>query len=162
MVGTGVRVSRAERQYLYSSTINKHHWTIGRFSPKRRNDKLSTLGAKWRLRTGAGVVLRILCALLGNHKVLYGPVEPGWSNRNPVMASVRASKRVSISWDGGEPFEDTDTLVLTIDGFSLDLRVFNSGPQNGNVDWSTVAKVTETEGSTPGQWSIRGVNDFAQ
>lgn len=68
------------------------------------------------------------------------------------MASVRASTRVSISWSGGEPFEDTDTLVLTIDGFSLDLRVFNNGPDAGAIDWATVAKVTEVEGSTPGEW----------
>lgn len=64
------------------------------------------------------------------------------------MASVRVSKRVSIAWDDEEPFEDTDTLVLTINDFSLDLRVFVSGPHAGQIDWSTVAKVSQLEGST--------------
>jgi hypothetical protein len=67
------------------------------------------------------------------------------------MAAVRASTRVSIAWNGGEPYEDTDTLVLTIRDFSLDLRVFISGPQKGQIDWSTVAEVSEAEGSTEGE-----------
>jgi hypothetical protein len=67
------------------------------------------------------------------------------------MASVRASTRVSISWDGAAPYEDTDTLVLTVQSFSLDLRVFNTGPEKGTIDWSTVAKVSETAESTPGK-----------
>ncbi|OCF57152.1 hypothetical protein L486_04607 [Kwoniella mangroviensis CBS 10435] len=62
--------------------------------------------------------------------------------------AARASTRVSIAWSGAEPIEDTDTLVLTIDGYSLDLRVFNSGPDEGKIDWSTVAHVGEVEGST--------------
>ncbi|WVR07311.1 hypothetical protein IAU60_004352 [Kwoniella sp. DSM 27419] len=62
--------------------------------------------------------------------------------------AARASHRVSIAWSGAEPFEDTDTLVLTISGYSLDLRVFTSGPDEGKIDWSTVAHVGEIEGST--------------
>ncbi|ORY27122.1 hypothetical protein BCR39DRAFT_446757, partial [Naematelia encephala] len=58
------------------------------------------------------------------------------------------SVRVSIAWSGAEPIEDTDTLVLTIDGYSLDLRVFVDGPDRGSIDWSTVAHVKEVEGST--------------
>ena len=69
-----------------------------------------------------------------------------------AMASVRASKRVSISWSSQEPFEDTDTLVLTINSWSLDLRVFNSGPEKGQIDWATVANVRELEGSTRGEF----------
>jgi len=68
-----------------------------------------------------------------------------------MMAAVRASKRVSIAWREQDAYEDTDTLVLTIHDFSLDLRVFNSGPQKGQMDWSTVAKVSELEGSTKGE-----------
>lgn len=66
------------------------------------------------------------------------------------MAAVRASTRVSIAWKGHDAYEDTDTLVLTIHDFSLDLRVLVSGPQEGQIDWSTVAKVSELEGSTKG------------
>jgi hypothetical protein len=64
--------------------------------------------------------------------------------------SVRASTRISIAWSGAEPIEDTDTLVLTIHGYSLDLRVFIDSPSAGQIDWSTVARVSETEESTPG------------
>jgi hypothetical protein len=64
------------------------------------------------------------------------------------MAAVRASTRVSIIWKGQDAYEDTDTLVLTIHDYSLDLRVFITGPQKGQIDWSTVAKVSELEGST--------------
>jgi hypothetical protein len=67
------------------------------------------------------------------------------------MAAVRASTRVSIAWKEEEAYEDTDTLVLTIHDFSLDLRVFTSGPQKGQIDWSTVAKVSELEESTKGE-----------
>lgn len=56
---------------------------------------------------------------------------------------VRASLRVSLAWSGGEPFEDTDTLVLTIMGYSLDLRVFTVGPQTGQIDWASVGRVHE-------------------
>lgn len=66
------------------------------------------------------------------------------------MAAVRASTRVSIAWGDQEAYEDTDTLVLTIHDFSLDLRVFILGPQRGQIDWSTVAKVSELDGSTKG------------
>jgi hypothetical protein len=68
------------------------------------------------------------------------------------MAVVRASTRVSIQWKDLDAYEDTDTLVLTIHDFSLDLRVFISGPQKGQIDWSTVAKVSELEGSTKGEF----------
>lgn len=71
------------------------------------------------------------------------------------MASVRASTRVSIAWSGEAAFEDTDTLVLTIEGWSLDLRVFNSGPAKGTIDWSTVARVTTLPESTPGESTDR-------
>lgn len=63
-----------------------------------------------------------------------------------TMAPVRASTRVSIAWSGGPPEEDTDTLVLTIDGYSIDLRVFTSGPDVGKVDWASVGLVREVEG----------------
>ncbi|WVF71738.1 hypothetical protein IAT40_006546 [Kwoniella sp. CBS 6097] len=62
--------------------------------------------------------------------------------------AARVSIRVSIAWSGQSAIEDTDTLVLTIEGYSLDLRVFNMGPNKGTIDWSTVAHVGETEGST--------------
>ncbi|WRT66088.1 uncharacterized protein IL334_003041 [Kwoniella shivajii] len=62
--------------------------------------------------------------------------------------AARASIRVSIAWSGADAIEDTDTLVMTIDGYSLDLRVFVSGPDTGSIDWSTVAHVSEIEGST--------------
>jgi hypothetical protein len=67
------------------------------------------------------------------------------------MAAVRASTRISISWKGAESYEDTDTLVLTINSWSLDLRVVNTGPRVGQIDWSTVARVTELPSSTSGQ-----------
>lgn len=47
-------------------------------------------------------------------------------------------------------YEDTNTLVLTIHQYSLDLRVFISGPKVGQIDWSTVAIVSETPTSTLG------------
>ena len=67
------------------------------------------------------------------------------------MAAVRTARRVSIAWKGAEPVEDTDTLVFTINGWSLDLRVFVSGPTAGAIDWATVATVSDIEGSTPGE-----------
>lgn len=68
------------------------------------------------------------------------------------MAAARVSVRVSIAWSGDTPYEDTDTLVLTIHDYSLDLRVFVTGNQKGQIDWSTVAKVSEIEGSTSGKF----------
>ena len=63
------------------------------------------------------------------------------------MASSRASTRVSIAWSGAGPTEDTDTLVLTIEGYSLDLRVFvSTSPQAGEIDWSTASLVKEVPG----------------
>ena len=63
------------------------------------------------------------------------------------MASSRASTRVSIAWSGAEPKEDTDTLVLTIEGYSLDLRVFISpNLYAGKIDWSTASLVKEVLG----------------
>lgn len=67
------------------------------------------------------------------------------------MAAVRASIRVSIAWKGAPAYEDTDTLVLTIHDLSLDLRVFTLGKQKGEIDWSTVAKIEQGEGSTKGE-----------
>ena len=67
------------------------------------------------------------------------------------MSSVRASIRVSIAWEGGLAYEDTDTLVLTIHDYSLDLRVFNLEPQRGLIDWATVARVSEKPESTTGK-----------
>ncbi|WVQ77264.1 hypothetical protein IAR50_006948 [Cryptococcus sp. DSM 104548] len=63
--------------------------------------------------------------------------------------AARASTRISIAWSGAAPIEDTDTLVLTIGSYSLDLRVFTSGQDKGKIDWATVANVSETPGSTP-------------
>lgn len=74
-------------------------------------------------------------------------------NASRIMAAVRASTRVSIAWSGAPAFEDTDTLVLTINGFSLDLRVFAEGPDEGKIEWSTVAKVVELEGSTSSNYA---------
>jgi hypothetical protein len=74
--------------------------------------------------------------------------------------SATASTRVSIQWSGEEAFEDTDTLVLTINEYSLDLRVFNSGPEQGQVDWSTVAFVKEIEGSTKGAKGMGTVSRY--
>ncbi len=66
---------------------------------------------------------------------------------------ARASTRVSIAWDGADPYEDTDTVVLTFPGHSLDLRVFkDSGGQT--IDWSTVAFVQTVQGSDPGMWLL--------
>ncbi|KAK8858951.1 hypothetical protein IAR55_003182 [Kwoniella newhampshirensis] len=70
-------------------------------------------------------------------------------------AAARASTRISITWSDAPPIEDTDTLVLTIDGYSLDMRVFVSGPGKGEIDWSTVARVDELEGSTAANPSLR-------
>lgn len=58
---------------------------------------------------------------------------------------------MSIAWKGAPAYEDTDTLVLTIHDLSLDLRVFTLGKQKGEIDWSTVAKVEQGEGSTKGE-----------
>ncbi|WVQ82239.1 hypothetical protein IAT38_004367 [Cryptococcus sp. DSM 104549] len=69
--------------------------------------------------------------------------------------SARSSIRVSIAWSGAPPIEDTDTLVLTIGAYSLDLRVFVSGPDAGKIDWSTVAFVGDIEGSTPENPQLR-------
>ncbi|WWC70497.1 uncharacterized protein I206_104448 [Kwoniella pini CBS 10737] len=69
--------------------------------------------------------------------------------------SARVSTRISIAWSGAEPIEDTDTLVLTIDGYSLDLRVFLEGLDKGSMDWSTVAHVGEIEGSTKEKPKLR-------
>jgi Protein HRI1 len=49
----------------------------------------------------------------------------------PVMPSV--SKRISIAWDGGEPFEDTDTLVIVGNNYFVDVRVKKD---TGGLDWA--------------------------
>jgi hypothetical protein len=67
------------------------------------------------------------------------------------MAAVRVARRISIAWKDAQPFEDTDTLVFTINGYSLDLRVFVGGASAGTIDWATVATVSEIEGSTAGE-----------
>ena len=70
------------------------------------------------------------------------------------MASVRASVRVSIAWSNEPSYEDTNTLVLTINGWSIDLRVFTRPPsREGTIDWATVSRVTELPSSTPGTFS---------
>lgn len=68
----------------------------------------------------------------------------------PMSSPVRASTRISIAWSGAGAYEDTDTLVLTINGWSLDLRVYSGGPHKGGVEWATVGNVVELEGSTDG------------
>ena len=67
-----------------------------------------------------------------------------------MISPVRASTRISIAWSGAEAYENTDTLVLTINGWSLDLRVYIGGPHEGEVEWATVGNVIELEGSTDG------------
>lgn len=67
------------------------------------------------------------------------------------MSAVRASKRVSIAWGGRPAREDTDTVVLTINDYSLDLRVFTEGPDTGGIDWAIVAFVH----SVPTQGTLR-------
>jgi hypothetical protein len=47
------------------------------------------------------------------------------------MPSV--SKRISIAWDGGEPFEDTDTLVIVGNTYFVDVRV---NKDTGGLDWA--------------------------
>ncbi|BEJ10904.1 hypothetical protein CspHIS471_0103260 [Cutaneotrichosporon sp. HIS471] len=63
-----------------------------------------------------------------------------------LMASVRASTRLSIAWAGRPAKEDTDTLVLTIDGLSIDLRVFITDRQRGGIDWASVGAISYGEG----------------
>ncbi|GMK56755.1 hypothetical protein CspeluHIS016_0305950 [Cutaneotrichosporon spelunceum] len=62
------------------------------------------------------------------------------------MGPVRASTRLSIAWAGRPPVEDTDTLVLTIEGLSVDLRVFSCGSQRGEIDWASVGAISHGEG----------------
>jgi hypothetical protein len=47
------------------------------------------------------------------------------------MPSV--SKRISIAWDGDEPFEDTDTLVIVGNTYFVDVRVKKD---TGGLDWA--------------------------
>ncbi|KAL1410869.1 hypothetical protein Q8F55_001812 [Vanrija albida] len=76
-----------------------------------------------------------------------------------VADPVRASTRVSIAWSGAPAQEDTDTLVLTINGYSLDLRVVLPGHAGaGTLDWGTVGLVVELEGSTPDKPLLRWDN----
>jgi hypothetical protein len=61
--------------------------------------------------------------------------------------SIRALSRVSIAWSGGKPSENTDTLVLTIKGYSVDLRMWAAGPHAGEIEWGMVGYVIDK--STP-------------
>lgn len=62
------------------------------------------------------------------------------------MSPIRASERISIAWGGRPAAEDTDTLVLTVDGVSVDLRVFIEGPSVGTIDWASVGAVGHGKG----------------
>ncbi|CAK9779881.1 unnamed protein product [Cutaneotrichosporon oleaginosum] len=65
-----------------------------------------------------------------------------------AVPPVRASTRLSIAWGDRPPSEDTDTLVLTLDGIALDLRVFTCGPQAGEIEWASVGVISHGEGHT--------------
>ncbi|KIW11204.1 hypothetical protein PV08_10504 [Exophiala spinifera] len=47
--------------------------------------------------------------------------------------SSRLSTRVSIRWVPGEPSEPTDTLVMSVGGWYVDLRITKS---DGTIDWA--------------------------
>lgn len=47
--------------------------------------------------------------------------------------SSRLSTRVSIRWVPGEPSEPTDTLVMSVGGWYVDLRITKS---DGSIDWA--------------------------
>lgn len=68
-----------------------------------------------------------------------------------MSSPVRASTRVSLNWPqhGSGPSEDTDTLILTINNYCLDLRIFlEIHADAGKVDWSTVSMVENVAGSS--------------
>jgi len=67
---------------------------------------------------------------------------------------IRASRRISISWSNAPAYEDTDTLVLTINGYSIDLRAYIAGEKKGELGWATVGEIIELEGSTPGTFYL--------
>ena len=56
------------------------------------------------------------------------------------------SKRISIAWDGGPPYEDTDTLVIVGDTYFVDVRIKRS---SGDLDWA-LAGVKEWVHKEPG------------
>lgn len=67
-----------------------------------------------------------------------------------ATAPYRALTRVSIAWSGNPASEDTDTLVLTIGRYSVDLRMWASGPLRGEIEWGMVGYVAEAPSSTKG------------
>lgn len=55
---------------------------------------------------------------------------------------VQLSYRKSLRWVPGEPSEPTDTLVLDVGDYFVDLRILKS---DGSVDWGMAGKRTILE-----------------
>jgi hypothetical protein len=73
----------------------------------------------------------------------------------------RASTRISIQWSAGLPQEETDTLVLTLPGHYLDLRVYRAGhPREGTIEWAQAGYVEQIPSET-GKASITSPRDCA-
>lgn len=49
------------------------------------------------------------------------------------MSTARVSTRISIRWPPAPASEPTDTLVLTLGGFYVDLRIDKA---SGGIDWA--------------------------
>lgn len=68
-----------------------------------------------------------------------------------MPSDPRVSKRISISWSGAPPAEDTETIVLNTGSYYLDLRVFIEGERKGEIDWAAVGEVEERFSESGGQ-----------
>lgn len=55
------------------------------------------------------------------------------ANTNPPQSACRLSTRISIRWLPEPPQETTDTIVMSVKDWYLDLRMEK---ETGNIDWA--------------------------
>ncbi|CAG8126458.1 unnamed protein product [Penicillium salamii] len=55
------------------------------------------------------------------------------ANKNPAQSACRFSTRISIRWLPEPPQETTDTIVMSVKDWYLDLRMEK---ESGNIDWA--------------------------
>ncbi|CAI7569384.1 unnamed protein product [Penicillium glandicola] len=63
----------------------------------------------------------------------------------PSVLEPNLTTRISMRWASDKPFETTDTLVITVNEWYVDLRV---DKQTGKIDWALAGECTE-EGKDP-------------
>jgi hypothetical protein len=70
--------------------------------------------------------------------------------------AARVSKRISIRWLPYEASEPTDTLVLSLGGWYVDLRIDKA---TGGIDWALAGqRIITSENPRMSQWLSASLN----